>query len=70
MVIHDVGRSRRHARSLSVRAFHRSAYLYFARHRAGRFRVVSLPFAWTLLHARMLAKLAVQFVTRRDWSDR
>jgi N-acetylglucosaminyl-diphospho-decaprenol L-rhamnosyltransferase len=70
VVIHGVGRSRRHARSLSVRAFHRSAYLYFARHRAGRFRAVSLPIAWTLLHARMLVKLAVQFVTRQDWSDR
>jgi N-acetylglucosaminyl-diphospho-decaprenol L-rhamnosyltransferase len=70
VVIHGVGRSRRHARSLSVRAFHRSAYLYFARHRAGRFRAISLPIAWTLLHARMLATLAVQIVTRRDWSDR
>jgi N-acetylglucosaminyl-diphospho-decaprenol L-rhamnosyltransferase len=70
VVIHGVGRSRRHARSLSVRAFHRSAYLYFARHRAGRFRAVSLPIAWALLHARMVAKLAVQFVTRQDWSDR
>jgi N-acetylglucosaminyl-diphospho-decaprenol L-rhamnosyltransferase len=70
VIVHGVGRSRRHARSLSVRAFHRSAYRYFARHRAGRFRAVSLPIAWTLLHTRMLAKLAVQFVTRQDWSDR
>jgi GT2 family glycosyltransferase len=70
VVTHGVGRSRRHARSLSVRAFHRSAYLYFAKHRAGRFRAVSLPVAWTLLTARMLVKLAVQVVTRRDWSDR
>jgi N-acetylglucosaminyl-diphospho-decaprenol L-rhamnosyltransferase len=70
VIIHGVGRSRRHARSLSVRAFHRSAYLYFAKHRAARFRAVSLPIAWALLNARMLAMLAVQFVTRRDWSDR
>jgi len=70
VVTHGVGRSRRHARSLSVRAFHRSAYLYFAKHRAGRFRTISLPFAWTLLTARMLVKLSVQIVTRRDWSDR
>jgi GT2 family glycosyltransferase len=70
VVVHGVGRSRRHARSLSVRAFHRSAYLYFAKHRAGRFRAVSLPVAWTILHARMLAKLAVQVITRRDLSDR
>jgi GT2 family glycosyltransferase len=70
VVVHGVGRSRRHARSLSVRAFHGSAYLYFAKHRAGQFRRVSLPVAWVLLNARMVAKLAVQFVTRRDWSDR
>jgi N-acetylglucosaminyl-diphospho-decaprenol L-rhamnosyltransferase len=70
VVVHGVGRSRRHARALSVRAFHRSAYLYFAKHRAGRFRAVSLPVAGILLYARMMAKLAVQFVTRRDWSDR
>jgi GT2 family glycosyltransferase len=70
VVVHGVGRSRRHARALSVRAFHRSAYLYFAKHRAGRFRAVSLPVAGALLYARMITKLAVQFVTRRDWSDR
>jgi N-acetylglucosaminyl-diphospho-decaprenol L-rhamnosyltransferase len=70
VVVHGVGRSRRHARSLSVRAFHRSAYLYFAKHRAGRFRAISLPVAGALLYARMAAKLAVQFVTGRDWSDR
>jgi N-acetylglucosaminyl-diphospho-decaprenol L-rhamnosyltransferase len=70
VVVHGVGRSRRYARSLSVRAFHGSAYRYFAKHRAGRFRIVSLPVAWVLLSARMVAKLAVQFVTRRDWSDR
>jgi N-acetylglucosaminyl-diphospho-decaprenol L-rhamnosyltransferase len=70
VVVHGVGRSRRHARALSVRAFHRSAYLYFAKHRAGRFRALSLPVAGLLLYARMLAKLGVQFVTRRDWSDR
>jgi N-acetylglucosaminyl-diphospho-decaprenol L-rhamnosyltransferase len=70
VVVHGVGRSRRHARALSVRAFHRSAYLYFAKHRAGRFRFFSLPVARALLFGRMTAKLAVQFVTRRDWSDR
>ncbi len=46
VVVHGVGRSRRHARALSVRAFHRSAYLYFRKHRAGRFRAISLPVAW------------------------
>jgi GT2 family glycosyltransferase len=70
VVVHGVGRSRRHARALSVRAFHRSAYLYFAKHRAGRFRFVSLPVARALLFGHMTTKLAVQFVTRRDWSDR
>jgi N-acetylglucosaminyl-diphospho-decaprenol L-rhamnosyltransferase len=70
VVVHGVGRSRRHARALSIRAFHRSAYLYFAKHRAGTFRVLSLPVAGTLLYGRMLAKLAAQAVTGRDWSDR
>lgn len=70
VVVHGVGRSRRHARALSVRAFHRSAFLYFAKHRAGRYRALSLPVAGTLLYARMAVKLAIQFVTRRDWSDR
>jgi len=70
VVVHDVGRSRRHARTLSVRAFHRSAYLYFAKHRAGRFRPISLPVAGALVFGRMVAKLAVQLITRRDRSDR
>lgn len=69
-VVHDVGRSRRHARALSVRGFHRSAYVYFAKHRAGRFRFVSLPVAGALLFGRMTVTLAAQLVTRRDWSDR
>jgi GT2 family glycosyltransferase len=70
VVTHGIGRSRRHARALSVRAFHRSAYLYFAKHRAGRFRYVSLPVAGGVLFARMTVKLGVQLITRRDWSDR
>ena len=65
-VVHDVGRSRQHARALSARAFHRSAYLYFAKHRAGRFRAISLPVAGALLLGRLAAKLALQLVTRRD----
>jgi GT2 family glycosyltransferase len=65
-VVHDVGRSRRHARALAARAFHRSAYLYFAKHRAGRFRAISLPVAGALLWSRMVAKLTVELVTRRD----
>ncbi len=70
VVIHGVGQSRRHARAMSVRAFHRSAYLYFQKHRAGRFRAFSLPFARALLYARMSLHLAALTVTRRDWSDR
>jgi N-acetylglucosaminyl-diphospho-decaprenol L-rhamnosyltransferase len=70
IVVHGVGGSRRHARALSVRAFHRSAYLYFAKHRAGRFRFMSLPVAGALLFGRMAALLAAQVLTRRDWSDR
>jgi len=70
VVVHGVGRSRRHARSLSVRAFHRSAYLYFAKHRAGRCSALTLPVAWTILNARMLVMLGVQAITRTDWSER
>ena len=70
VVVHGVGRSRRHARALSVRAFHRSAYRYFRKHRAGRFRLISLPVAWAALFGRMSLMLAAQTVTRRDWSER
>ncbi len=70
VAVHGVGRSRRHAPALSVRAFHRSAYLYFRKHRAGRFRLVSLPVARAVLFARMSLTLAVQALTRRDWSER
>jgi GT2 family glycosyltransferase len=70
VAVHGVGRSRRHARALSVRAFHRSAYLYFRKHRAGRFRLVSLPVARAVLFCRMSLTLAVQALTRRDWSER
>jgi GT2 family glycosyltransferase len=70
VVVHGVGRSRRHARVLSVRAFHRSAYLYFRKHRAGRFRAISLPVARAALFGRMSLMLVVQAVTRRDWSER
>ncbi len=68
--VHGVGRSRRHARALSVRGFHRSAYLYFRKHRAGRFRLVSLPVAAAVLFGRMSLTLAVQALTRRDWPER
>ena len=70
VVIHGVGRSRRHARALSVRAFHQSAYRYFRKHRAGRFRLISLPVARSVLFGRMLLMLLAQAVTRRDWSER
>jgi N-acetylglucosaminyl-diphospho-decaprenol L-rhamnosyltransferase len=70
VVVHGVGRSRRHARALSVRAFHRSAYVYFRKHRAGRFRAISLPVARVALFGRMSLMLAAQAVTRRDWSER
>ena len=70
VVVHGVGRSRRHARALSVRAFHRSAYLYFRKHRAGRFRTISLPVARAALFGRMSLMLVAQAITRRDWSER
>jgi N-acetylglucosaminyl-diphospho-decaprenol L-rhamnosyltransferase len=70
VVVHGVGRSRRHAGALSVRAFHRSAYLYFRKHRAGRFRAISLPLVRTALFGRMSLMLLVQAVTHREWSER
>jgi GT2 family glycosyltransferase len=70
VAVHRVGRSRRHAVARSIMAFHHSAYVYFAKHRAGRFRVISLPVVGTVLVARMIAKLAVEAVARRAWSDR
>jgi N-acetylglucosaminyl-diphospho-decaprenol L-rhamnosyltransferase len=60
VVLHAVGRSRRHARSLSIRAFHRSASLYFAKHRAGRFRAVSVPCVRVVLAIRMAVTLAMR----------
>ena len=68
--VHRVGRSRRHARARSIRAFHRSAYLYFAKHRAGRWRVMSLPIVGAILAGRMCAKLAIETVTRCVAPDR
>jgi hypothetical protein len=70
VVVHGVGRSRRHARALSVRAFHRSAFHYFAKHRAGRFRFLSLPIAGAVLFGRMAVLLVAQGLTRRDWSEK
>ena len=62
-VMHLVGRSSRHARARSIRAFHASAYRYFARHSAGRLRLLSLPAAAALLYARMAIKLAALQLT-------
>ncbi|HEY3383391.1 MAG TPA: glycosyltransferase family 2 protein [Vicinamibacterales bacterium] len=70
VVTHGIGRSRRHAPGLSIRAFHRSAYRYFVKHRAARFRMVSLPVAGAVLYARMALMLAVQAIARRGQSDR
>ena len=53
VVVHGVGRSRRHARALSMRAFHRSACRCFRKHRAGRFSPISLPVAWPALFGRL-----------------
>jgi N-acetylglucosaminyl-diphospho-decaprenol L-rhamnosyltransferase len=70
VAVHRVGRSRRHARARSIRAFHHSAYLYFAKHRAGGWRAMSLPIVGALLAGRMCAKLAIERVTRRVSPDR
>lgn len=60
VVVHAVGRSRRHARTLSIRAFHRSAYVYFVKHRAGRFRALSVPCVRVVLSIRMAFALAIR----------
>jgi GT2 family glycosyltransferase len=70
VAVHSVGRSRRHAGTLPIRAFHHSAYVYFAKHRAGRFGFISLPIVGVLLSARMLATLAITAVARRVSSSR
>ena len=54
-VVHSQGRSSRTARALSIKAFHRSAFLYYATHVA-RTRV-SRALAWVLLEARCRWKL-------------
>jgi N-acetylglucosaminyl-diphospho-decaprenol L-rhamnosyltransferase len=56
-VVHSVGGSSRSVRVLAVRAFHRSAYRYYASHVA-RSRVQQ-AFAWILLQARCHWKLQV-----------
>jgi GT2 family glycosyltransferase len=54
-VVHAGGRSSRSARALATRAFHRSAYIYYATHVA-RTRVARTV-AWLLLAARSRWKL-------------
>ena len=58
VVMHLAGRSSRRARARAIRAFHASAYRYFAKHGAGRLRLLSLPVAAALLYARMAIRLA------------
>jgi GT2 family glycosyltransferase len=64
-VVHTVGRSSRTAQALAIRAFHRSAYLYYVSH------VESSPWsparwaAFVLLRARCWWKLAVSVVAGR-----
>lgn len=57
VVTHLVARSSRHARRASIRAFHRSAFQYMAKHTRGRFGRLALPLVWILLNARMAMKL-------------
>lgn len=54
-VAHSVGRSSRFARALAIRAFHRSAYIYYATHVA-RTRFAR-GLAWVLLEGRCRWKL-------------
>ncbi len=58
-VIHHVGQSSRSAQELSIREFHRSAYLYYATHRASGALNPVRWIAWLVLAARCQWKLAV-----------
>ncbi len=55
--VHQVGRSSRTARAASIRAFHRSAYLYYVSHVAPSPRDPKRAIAWALLHLRCWWKL-------------
>lgn len=65
-VVHTVGRSSRTVRTLAIRAFHRSAYLYYVSH------VASSPWsparwaAFVLLRVRCWWKLAASAMTGRN----
>jgi GT2 family glycosyltransferase len=62
-VVHTGGRSSRSAQTLATRAFHRSAYTYYARHVA-RTRLAR-ALAWLLLTLRCQWKLLGSYVARR-----
>jgi GT2 family glycosyltransferase len=55
-VIHDVGQSSRSARALANRAFHRSAYRYFATHVAPQWWHPGRGTAWLILTVRQIFK--------------
>lgn len=57
-VVHQVGQSSRTAQELSIREFHRSAYLYYATHRAKGLLNPVRWLAWVVLAARCRWKLA------------
>jgi GT2 family glycosyltransferase len=63
-VVHTVGRSSRVARTLATRAFHQSAYTYYATHIA-KTRLTRLP-AWFLLTLRCRWKLLSSRFARRS----
>jgi N-acetylglucosaminyl-diphospho-decaprenol L-rhamnosyltransferase len=55
-VVHRVGASRRTARQLAVREFHRSAYRYYVTHVVPQRWHPARPVAWAILTARSLWK--------------
>lgn len=63
-VMHHTGRSSETVRPLAIRAFHRSAYLYYATHVARGWLYPLRPLAWLLLRLRCWWKLAAACVTR------
>jgi GT2 family glycosyltransferase len=63
-VMHSIGRSSRSAPALAIRAFHRSAYTYYATHVA-RTRFAR-GLAWVLLEGRCRWKLLASRLTRES----
>jgi N-acetylglucosaminyl-diphospho-decaprenol L-rhamnosyltransferase len=56
-IVHQVGRSSRHVRVRSIVAFHRSAFLYYAKHTRSPIGRLALPIVGLGLLGRMIVRL-------------